>query len=223
MKLEIGRRPHLFALLALLGVGLIAALPAQAGLVIAATNSSAIAGSSGNAFDITLSNTGLSAQDITGFAFQISVTDPDISFNDVLTSTSTVLPYIFAGDSFVVINGFPLASLNGPQILNASDLTNSGNAVSLGAGATLGLAHVIFNVANLATPGAPTVTIANDVHTSFAGGPPNFDVVDFTATNGTITIAAASGVPEPSTIVYMLGAVPVLFFAHQRFLARSKQ
>ena len=53
-----------------------------------------------------LTNTGASSVALGAFSYEITTSDTDISFTGA--DTSTTAPYVFAGDSFVDINGFPL-------------------------------------------------------------------------------------------------------------------
>ena len=49
---------------------------------------SAAPGSTGNAFDVLLTNTGASSVDLGAFAYEITTADTDISFTDADTSTT---------------------------------------------------------------------------------------------------------------------------------------
>src|SRR5450631_1810049 len=73
------------------------AAPARADIILSVQSVAGAPGSSGN-FDVLLTNTGPSIQNIAGFAFELSTADTNITFTDVTTSTTTA-SYIFAGDS----------------------------------------------------------------------------------------------------------------------------
>jgi hypothetical protein len=179
-----------------------------------ASGVTATAGSTGNTFDVLLTNTGASALNVDSFAFSIVVADSDISFTDATTSTSD--PYIYAGDSFVVINGFPLPvnSLPG-QTLVASDLSNSGAGQVIGSGATFALGSIVFDVASGATPGVFAVNFDDGPITSFAD--PNANLLDFASISGTITVTpSTSPMPEPATSGLLLCALAGLFLLHRR-------
>lgn len=158
---------------------------------------SASAGSTGNAFDVLLTNTGASAVTLAGFSFGIATADADITFTDATSSTST--PYVFAGDSFDDMNGFTLYTNSLPgQTLEASDFSNSGAGESIASGATVALGSIVFGVAPGATPGVFAVTFEDFPITSFAD--PSGDNLEFTAEAGAITVTTTStAIPEPPT------------------------
>ena len=80
------------------------------------------AGAVGDSFDVLLTNNGPGTISIQSFSFQVSVIDPDITFTGADFSTGA-LTYIFAGDSFDVINGFTLNTDSAGQTMNGSDGT----------------------------------------------------------------------------------------------------
>lgn len=175
---------------------------------------SAAAGSTGNAFDVLLTNSGTSTVTLAGFSFGITTADTDITFTNA--DTSTVAPYVFAGDSFVDNYGFTLYinSLPG-QTVEATDLSNSGAGESIASGATVALGSILFDVAPGATPGAFAVTFEDFPTTSFAD--PSGNNLDFTAASGTITITSStSPVPEPATSALMICALAFLFAMRRR-------
>jgi hypothetical protein len=161
-------------------------------------------GDVGDAFNVILTNSGLSSISIESFSFEVSVTDPDITLTSADFST-LAFPYIFAGDSFDVINGFAL-NTNGPgQTLDASDVTNDGAGVTLSSGESLALGRVLFDVSPTAAldaftvsfTGTPTVADGNNL------SDPTGDsiVIDFFAI-GTVYL-----VPEPSSLLPTLAGV----------------
>ncbi len=211
MKTRLHTLRSYLPLAGLIAVGLMGAAPARAALLLEVLNSTAAPNSTGNSFDVDLVNTGLSAQNIAGFSFQFSVTDADISFDAVNSNFSTAAPYIFTGDSIAAAFP-PFATLSNAVTLFASDLTLSGANVSVGAGATFGLGHIFFNVANGAALGNFAVALAAGGITSLsdsAGAP-----VDFTPTDGTISISAAA-VPEPSYLWVLASVLLIGFVAHR--------
>jgi hypothetical protein len=172
---------------------------------------SAGAGSTGNAFDVLLTNTGASSVALGGFSYGIITADTAISFTDA--DTSTTAPYVFAGDSFVVINGFTLFTNSLPsQTLEASDLSNSGVGAIIASGATVGVGDILFDVASGAAPGSFAVTFEPFPTTSLAD--PNGGNLDFTAAAGTITITGTVPVPEPAT-----GSLLICAFAAAGFVS----
>jgi hypothetical protein len=200
-------RPYL--ILAAATLALAVSLPAQATLIMFAGTGSASAGSTGNAFDFTLTNTGPSAITLGGFSLVISVTDTHVSFTSATTATS--LTYVFAGDS---VFG-PILNLLGPgQTMDASDACNV-CGTSIAAGATVGLAHIFFNVSAGALSGPLTVSVTAFPSTSLSD-PAGHDLAAILQ-NGTITIRGTT-VPEPSTLALL--ALPMVFLARRRFRSR---
>jgi len=164
----------------------------------------ASAGSTGNVFDVLLTNTDSSSVDLGGFSFGITTSDTDISFTGATTSTAT--PYVFAGDSFDDINGFTLYTNSLPsQTLEASDFSNSGAGSSIAAGATVGVGRVQFDVASGAAAGSFAVIFEDFPTTSLSDS--NGNTLDFTSEAGTITITDVSTVPEPPTGELLICAV----------------
>jgi hypothetical protein len=199
-------RPNRFYMLSLFCAATVAALavqPARASLIVSAQSVSAVVGTSGNTFDITLTNTGPTDVTIGGFSFGISTASPNIDFTGASTTTTTA-PYIFAGDSFVELPpGFPLNTSSG-QSLAATDLSASGNGTVVGAGDTLGLGEVFFDVAAGTTVGQIIVVTLDASQTSLsdpAGTPITVD----TLANGSI-----APTPEPSTLVLFSASLVAL-------------
>ena len=165
---------------------------------------SAGAGSTGNAFDVLVTNTSSSSLLLSGFSFGITTADSEISFTGA--TTSTVAPYAFAGDSFVDINGFTLFTNSLPgQTLEGSDLSNSGVGASIAAGETVGVGTIVFDVAAGATPGSFGVLFEDFPITSLSDSRGNN--LDFTAQGGTITITNTAMVPEPTEGELMIFAL----------------
>lgn len=180
----------------------VSALPASADVILGIGSVYAAPGSSGNAIEVYLLNTGGSSIVIGGFNFEISA-DSDIVFTGAGFSTSA--PYIFAGDSFDYMNSVPLGILT-LSSLSANDIFDiPGGGTTLGAGDTLGLALVTFDVSPTAAAGPVTV--------SFSIGPSDTNLSDQLGDSipidrfvgGTINVPAA--VPEPSTAAMFLAAL----------------
>ena len=180
---------------------LFASLPAHASIILSVSSVADAPGTNGDSLDVTISNTGPSAQNIAGFDFGLSVIGTNILFTGA--NESTAATYLFNGDSFDIINSAAFTSTPPPngQLVQAADLSNSANGTNIGAGATLGLGHIIFNVDAGAGPGPITVTLA-----STCGSPSsctdltdsNGDAVAFSVNSGTITISGTT-VPEPAS------------------------
>jgi len=180
-------------LLAGLGVCLMAALPAHGGVIIAAGSVAVGAGTTGDSFDVWLTNTGPSAILVDSFAFNISTLDTGITFTDVTTGT-VAAPYIFPSSLF----GPDLTGPNSGQTFafEPSDISGVGN-VSIGSGITVGLGHVLFDVSGGAAPGTFAVTLVKDpLVTNLSDSNANNIPID-TFTDGDITIF----LPEPATVL----------------------
>jgi hypothetical protein len=176
--------------------------PAQAEFIISVESVTANAGSIGNTLEVELTNTGSSTVTIGGFSFGISTATSNIDFTGAFDSTAK--PYLFAGDSLF---GPEIDTSNG-QSLIASDFSASGLGDFVGAGATVGLGKVFFNVAPSTPGGAIEVTLTPFPTTSLSDPSGNNISVD-TLNHGTITvISSVNSVPEPSTLLLALLASP---------------
>jgi PEP-CTERM motif len=184
---------RLYALSAATAFVLAASPPLCASIVLSGGTTSAAPSSSGNSFDFTLTNTGPGAVTVGGFQLEISVSDTHVSFTSATTATSS--PYIFDGFSLFG----PTISVSPPgQTLDASDLfLIGGSGATIGAGVTVGMAHVFFDVSAGAASGPLTVTVAAFPLTSLED--PTGNNIDFTSSNGTITITGGTA-PEPATL-----------------------
>jgi hypothetical protein len=191
-------RPRL-GRLALVALGLLAltlaAAPeqARAALVITVQNANVTANTTGNTFDVTLTNTNLAPVTIAGFSFGLT-TAPAITFTEANTSATS---YIFAGNSAFG----PIISTTPPpsgQTLLASDNFGTANAgVSIGVNGVVGLGRVVFNAGAV---GTYSVTL-DRLFTSLSA--PNGDDVPVTTVVGgviTVTSAPTTVVPEPSSV-----------------------
>jgi hypothetical protein len=204
------------AVLGLAAAAILALAPdASAALVVNIQSVSASAGSTGNALDVTLQNTGTSAvSNIGAYAFEITVpSNSAITFTAVNTSTTT-FNYIFAGTSFfqnVVPGGISVQPPNLPgQTLEAQDITTSTSGITLNANSSLGLGHILFNVAPGAASGAVTVTPAPNAIATNLSNVSDAPLTLNTLNSGTITIQGGAAVPEPSSLLLALLAAATL-------------
>jgi hypothetical protein len=183
---------------------LLYSVPARADMIVSLESPiNANAGTSGNGFDVLLTNSGPSAVSIAGFTFEISVSSTDIVLTNANTAT-LLNPYIFSGNSLF---GPIITSANTGQDLSASDLSNAlGSFTTLGAGTTLGLGHVLFDVSATAPSQTVPVIFAAFPATSLSDELAN-DVPIDALINGQININGVNGVvPEPSSLVLVLTA-----------------
>jgi len=179
---------------ALVGLLLVAALPARAGMIVFVQDVTANAGTSGNTLEVDLQNTGSAAVDIASFSFELTVNPSSgVSFTGADINT-TLYPYIFAGTS---IFG-PTIGVSTGATLDAGDIGVP--PASIGAGSILGLGRVSFDVAGSAQPGPVTVTVTPYPITSLTA-PDSSNIPIDTYNNGTITITSPGVVPEPSALV----------------------
>ncbi len=135
------------------------------------------------------------------FSFGVTTTDTDVSFVSADTLT-TSQPYIFLGNSFDVQNSLPLNFTSGASLVG-SDITASFLNMSVGAGQTLALGRVLYNVSPTAALGPFTVTFttqAGDNNLSQADGTnipiehfPDRDDHDRSSHTGTCHAAAHPG------------------------------
>lgn len=174
------------------------------------------AGEIGGTFDVVVTNNGGSGLTIGGFAFEVSVTDPDITLTGADFSP-VVYPYIFAGNSFDENNSLTLNYTSGATLDASDTYATAGSGTSLGAGQSLSLGEVTFNVASPATPGSyvvsftgtPTIADANNLSDN-SGNPITVD----SFSGGTITIA-----PEPSSLLLALTAIGAFAAARRKLKA----
>ena len=203
-----------------LGAGL-----SQATVVPTITIGNAFVTSGGGAssFDVTLTNNFSTTLSLAAFSFAISTTDTHIQFTQA--NQSTTLPYVFVGDSLDLLSNScaiisdisppnPCVPSAGSNSLSASDLTNDFADVLIAAGATVGLGHVVFFDIGGDSTGPVSVTLTPYPTTSLSDSLGNNIVPNLVP--GTITVQPGSGVPEPSTLLLGLFAVPALLWARKR-------
>jgi len=210
-KLNLGKIHWRFRYLfiAVFAAVLLGSLPARASMIVSIQSVIANSPSSGNAFDVTLTNSGPGSVTVGGFSFQLSVPAGFITFTSTTTAT-TLAPYIFAGFSLF---GPTISTFPSGQSMDGSDLYSViGAGATIAAGATVGLGHVFFDIAAGAPAGPVTVTLAGFPATSLSD-PQGGDIPIGTLNNGTITVA---GVPEPSTLMLALLGLPALLLVRKR-------
>lgn len=201
-------------LLACMAISFLAPASGRASVILSVQSATAAAGSSGNSFDVQLSNSGPSAVTIAGFSFGILTANVNISFRDA--NISTTAPYIFGSNSLF---GPDLTGPTSGQSLSTSDVfAIPMTGATLGAGTTVGVGHILFDVLPTATAGTSPVTLAAFPLSSLSD-PLGNNVVIQTLSPGQITITG-TGVPEPSTLATFLAGVG-LILAHGKRRHRS--
>ncbi len=194
------------------GLLLFLAGSAKAALIVTAGSTIANAGSSA-ALDVTLTNTGPSAVTIEGFSFGLSTASPNITFTGATTSTSAT--YIFSGTSLFGPN---INTSTGPALI-ASDIDSNFVGTTVGAGQTVGLGHVLFNVAS-GTPAGPVTVVVTPFPTTTLSDAMGQDIPIDQLVNGIITVAPSrQTVPEPSTLLLAVLSWPALSMLRQRVAA----
>jgi hypothetical protein len=164
------------------------------------------AGSSGNSFDVLLTNSSGLDYSIDGFSFDVASSSSDVTFTDATTSPATA-PYIFDGES-----------LFGPDIIGpgstATDINGSdigASSFSLTPGTTVALGQVLFDVSSTAPTQVVTFSLNGFPGTSLSDEAGNDIPID-TFIGGQFTIEGATApVPEPSTLILVFAAVPLVF------------
>ena len=180
---------NLTALMAL-GMSLLISSRAGAGLVVSATNPTTAAGTSGS-FDVLLTNTDqVNSVEISTFNTAI-----EVASNSGLTWTgadeTTTPGYIFG-----TVQNPPLDTISGFTI-TLSDLLSGTQTV--GAGVTVGLAHVLYTLAPSTPAGVPIALSFTTGGTQIYDAGLN-EILDLTLQGGTLTVTA-SAVPEPGSLV----------------------
>lgn len=200
----------------LIGIAAFVSLPeARADLIVSTQSVTVSAGSSGNGLDVELSNTGPSAVTIGAFSFGVTTANSGISFTGA--NVSTLTPYIFAGDSLFG----PDITISSGQALMASDLFDiSFNGASIASGSTVGLGHLLFDVAPGAGSGVFPATLVAFPTTSLADDQ-GIDVPIQTFSSGNITIGAAAA-PEPSSWSALAFGIALVLIYESRRRSYSK-
>lgn len=172
-----------------------AVVPSQAGLVVSTTPVAANPGDAGF-FEILLTND--SAPDRTLAAFSL---DLEVGAGVLVTSVdeaTTSAPYVFGADGSGQLTFDPLPA----SAVSISDLDFSLDGfVTIGAGDTVGLARVGYQIAANAPAGPVSISFVKGPVTLIlsAAGPAYPDTI-VTTNPGTIDVNPGTGtVPEPST------------------------
>jgi hypothetical protein len=197
-------------LLIIVVIALLGAMGARAEVIVSAPVAGLGIGETGH-FDILLTNEGIRSLGIGAFSFDIVAGSPALNFVGATTMTAAV-PYIFAGNSFDVSNGFPLATKTGVDLL-ASDAPDNGIAFVAGGGQTVSLGQVFFTIAPTATgPIAITFQVPGTSLSDLSGG----------AILPTLVNGEASITPAPLPIPLVAGSLLIFSLACGRLAARPR-
>jgi hypothetical protein len=181
------RKTLLTLMVSLLGFSL---TYAQADIRIIVGSATVGAPSTGNTFEVSITNVGSTASvPISGFSFGLSVPGASGITFTAATINTVLNGYLFAGETTppFTTDSFP------NQTFTASDFYAQNGGIVINPNQTFGLGLITFDVASNAA-NQTTVTLAAFPVTSV--NDENFNEVAFTGFNGTISLSA---VPEPAT------------------------
>jgi PEP-CTERM motif len=193
-------------------VALLISAPVEASLMITAGNVISNSPSSTNELEINLTNTGSASLSLAGFSFEIETTDSRVTLTSA--TTATVLPYLFAGNSLFG----PIINISEGQMLEASDFSVAAGGITVAGGATVGLGHVLFDIAAGDSSRSVAVTLSPFPFTSLSD-PSGESISVVTLMSGSITIAG-SPVPEPSALMLAFLGLAALASIRTRFEVR---
>jgi len=186
-----------------------------AGITISLTQASATTSSTGNSFEVDLTNMSSSSITVGGFSFELSIANPNISLTGVTTSTAAA--YVFSGDSTF---GPDLTTFSNGQLIDASDIDSIVLAgTTIDPGATFGLGRVFFDVSSSALPGVTTVNLSPFPETTLSDAAGN-DLPIGTLSPGQITILGST-VPEPSSLLLISLGAAALLGRRSRYFRRA--
>ncbi len=186
------------ALAAVVTMALPGAVPVSAGtaglIVSIQSGLSAAPGTTGNSFEVDVTNNGTDPDVIDSFAFVVETASAGITFTG--STDGTANPYIFAGNSMF---GPDLNLLPAGQSMDGSDIAYTGNGYILDASSTIAIGEVFYNVADGVSAGPVTVSFLPTPATSFSDIDGSlFDIESLNS--GTIEVTPGSAVPEPSSL-----------------------
>ena len=203
-------RSYAFAVAAATCLWVLLAAPAQGALIMSInpSNSPVTVGSTGNFFDVVLTNTTAVIPGIAGFSLSLTAGSASLIFTNATTASPS---YIFTGDSFDNdFNGNVIRTSPNGQTLLASDFTSSGNNVTLAGNSAVRLGRVFFSILDSASIGPISISIDKTAATSLSDASGALVALG-TSANGTVTV-----VPEPATAGLLLLALSVLGLLRKR-------
>jgi len=205
MKRSLLSKPSflLTRLLALTALAFLSFSRADAQIIVSVESVAANAGDTGGGLDVTLTNSTAGAVQIGGFSFELATNSTDITFTGVTTATTTA-PYIFDG---LGLFGPNIGTSSPGQTMDASDIFSiPSSGTTVGAGVTVGLGHVVFDVSGSASGPYPVV-LAGFPNTSLS----DFDgnVVEIGSLRAGFIRVTGATTPEPGTLALLVGtAIP---------------
>lgn len=195
--------------------------PAQAAIILGLTSVNANINSTGNVFELTLTNSGPSAVTVGGFNFGVSVSNTHLTLQDAKVTTVSA-PYIFlGGDSFVIdVLGSDslLLSTTGQSIFGNDFRVTPFSGTSVVSGATFGLAKILFDVDSTALPGPVNATISLLAAETSLSDENGASIAIDTYINSIITLQGngPEPIPEPSTYLTLGAGLLTLLWTRRR-------
>jgi hypothetical protein len=169
--------------------------PACAGLGLSASSVPAAQPSTGNTFDVLLTNTPGSPSVAVGtFVVEVTLGNPAVTMTGATGVTDPA--YVFLNNSFDYgVSGAP------GRDLTVSDTANVGGT-TLNPGDSFLLGHVSFNVGSPTAAGPVTIHVSTETEGGSSLADPNGGTLNFTTQDGTVTVGPATNVvPEPASLV----------------------
>ena len=146
------------------------ATPSRAAPIVSVQPVTVNAGSTGDALDVTLTNTGSTPTvPIAGFSFEINVTEYRRSLSPQSTPAPPRQPTFFGSNStFGPDITIPVSSLESGSAMTCTR-SPPPRGISVGANSTVGLGHVFFNVSSTASGMIPVTLFGLNTVTNLAG------------------------------------------------------
>jgi hypothetical protein len=187
------------------------ALAGSVGLSVSLQGVTAASGSTGDFFEVDVKNNSSAADVIDAFQFELLSANSNIIFTSATIGTTN--PYIFdVADSLFGPSISTTPPPDGQTVIASDVWGGTGNGYSLGAGATVAIGEVFFNVRGGTDAGPYTISFSPTSVTTFSDA--NGDLFNIQSlTPGTITVTGAATTPEPSTLSTMGLALAALALA----------
>lgn len=176
--------------------------------------SSVVAGSTGNSFDVLLTNASGPPVSIATIVLDIVASSPDITLTEATTATGT--PYVFGAFS----NYGPdiTGAGSSAQNLQTLDIYRGSGTTTLAAGTTVGLAHVLFDVSPTAVAQTVSIGFGSSWWADAQGNTHSFNTIS----GGQFSITTTpSTVPEGSGFILLSTLLLLLVFARREITSSS--
>jgi hypothetical protein len=193
----------------LLAAGIFVPMPARAdNLSLSLLLPTSVSAGGTGAFDVVLSDAaGGTGVTVGGFDFDVEVAATSgVTLTGADTSVPSVPGYIFSGNSLFG----PVLTDSGstPTDLTASDIAAIfGTGYTLAGGGSIDLGEVLFDVSPTAPTEMANVQFVSGIFNTDLSDPNGVNIPINNETGGAIDIIGTA-VPEPSTLIMLLGAIP---------------